>query len=296
MFKNDVVDITEKTNFLKKQIVEFLENLPREVTVRPEDSIRPMLAAAGFVWFQQNRFTGEKWTDEGRPPVSPLESKLCSLATEFFHSIPGGFKVPADNVSQAIRAAIEETRSLRAMFAHDEYVYNCNVARTGGHSASAAGWHVRSGPRTVAHSMARLGRLPKDFYQWDIAVDEGWTVAHEAAAHGALPEGFTQWNLADKYGYTVRDAANFFANGGYEIRTNHPEHIIELLGEDAELVSKVLADSILRMRINSSDDSYIYELDGTGVKHGSDVDRVLEILEKRGYIPIPGQKFRSKMK
>lgn len=28
MFKNDAVDITEKTNFLKKQIVEFLERLP----------------------------------------------------------------------------------------------------------------------------------------------------------------------------------------------------------------------------------------------------------------------------
>ena len=289
-------DIAKKTEFLKAQVVEFLENLPRGVAVRPDNSIKPMLAAAGFVWFQQNRFTGDQWTDEGTPPVSPVESKLFSLATIFFNSIPGGFKVPAENVAQAIRGAVEETRRLRAIFAHDEYVYNCNVARAGGHSASADGWHVRSGPRTVAHARARLGRLPQDFYQWDIAVDEGWTVAHEAAAHGSLPESFDRWDMADKYGYTVRDAANLFANGGHEIRTNHPEHIVELLGEDAASVAQVRIDSILRLRINPSDDSYIYELDGTGVKHGSGVAGVLEILERRGYLPTPGERFRPKMR
>jgi len=289
-------NITKKTEFLKAQVVEFLESLPREATVRPEDSIGPILAAAEIVWRKQNEFTGDK-SEMGveRVPVSPQERKLWSLAVSFFHSIPGGFKVSAENVSQAIRAAIKETHSLRAMCARSEFLYNCNVAKAGWLSASAEEWSVRSGPLTVAHAMARQGRLPMDFSQWNIAVDEGWTVAHEAAAHGKLPEDFNRWELADKYGYTVRDAATLFSDGGYEIRTGHPEHLAELLGEDAETASSVRVDSILRMRINPAEDSYIYELDATGVKHGSGVDGVLEILGKRGYLQVPDKIHKPKM-
>lgn len=289
-------DIAKKTEFLKAQLVELLENLPREATVRPDDSIDPLLSAAQFAWTVQNQHTGDRSSmGAKRKPASPQEQKLFSCAVTFFNSIPGGFKVPAENVSQAIQGAIEETRSLRAMCAHAEYVYNCNVARAGGHSASADGWHVRSGPRTVAHTYAWLGRLPQDYSQWGIAVDGGWTVAHETAAHGGLPEDFDQWDLADNYGYTVRDAANFFASGGYEIRTDRPENIVELLGTDEESASMIRADSILRLRINPSDESYVYELDGAGVKYGSDVARVMEVLKRRGHLPIPVKSSKPKM-
>ncbi len=60
---------------------------------------------------------------------------------------------------------------------------------------------------TVAHIAARYGYLPDNFDQWSIANDKGWTVAHEATMHGTLPPSFNQYNLVDKDGITVKQIA-----------------------------------------------------------------------------------------
>jgi hypothetical protein len=54
---------------------------------------------------------------------------------------------------------------------------------------------------------AKEGTLPKDFKDWDIADEVGWSVAHVAAEHGHLPSDFDQWDLATKRGWTVAHVA-----------------------------------------------------------------------------------------
>lgn len=60
--------------------------------------------------------------------------------------------------------------------------------------------------------MARYGALPKDFSQWGICDESGWTVSHVCAMYGTLPSDFTRWNVCDAGGLTVAHVA---AQHGY---------------------------------------------------------------------------------
>jgi ankyrin repeat protein len=56
---------------------------------------------------------------------------------------------------------------------------------------------------TVAHILARFGRLPDTFTNLELADNNGWSVAHVLARIDKLPETFTNLELADKDGWTV---------------------------------------------------------------------------------------------
>jgi hypothetical protein len=57
--------------------------------------------------------------------------------------------------------------------------------------------------------LAKVGMLPADFDQWQLADMQGWTVAHIAALYRHLPDNFKQWGLAsaDNDGWTVAHVA-----------------------------------------------------------------------------------------
>ncbi len=73
--------------------------------------------------------------------------------------------------------------------------------------------------------MAGDNTLPRDFDQWSLADETGWTLAHTAAACSHLPEDFNQWNLANKTGWSVAHVAVQFYKlpkkfDGWSIATN----------------------------------------------------------------------------
>lgn len=77
------------------------------------------------------------------------------------------------------------------------------LARQGKLPAAFAQLEIREGSRTLAHLLATLNKLPAGFSHWTWRDDLERTVAHEAARFGGLPRECDCLDLADHRGRTV---------------------------------------------------------------------------------------------
>ena len=71
--------------------------------------------------------------------------------------------------------------------------------------------------------MARNGTLPKDFKDWSLADEYGWTVAHVAVHSDCLSKDFEDWSLSANTGWTVAHSAAFMGKLPKGFHLTHPD-------------------------------------------------------------------------
>lgn len=140
----------------------------------------------------------EDINDYGKPVQKALEKiggKLVSM-----HKKPFGFTYELGGYQYRVKYTAKEYSFGRV----DQMKAAAKAQQAPAPRPATEGMH----PSLAAYfDMAREGRLPSDFKDWDLKGINGWTVAHEAARFGKLPANFDKWDMADETGTTVRMVA-----------------------------------------------------------------------------------------